>query len=133
MLIQYSIFYLLSTVSPCFFLPNDCFWNSRSLFRLSSFSKFKSYPQWKSKQTSSCLPFSAFTSGSVLSVCVLSTGCPTILAPLCFLLLYRVIEHVQRNFWPFFNSPGNLLYDSHKNFENWFRNSLDNWGQSCHL
>ena len=61
------------------------------------------------------------------------TGCPTILAPLCFLLLSRVMEHVQRNFWPFFNSPGNLLYDSHKNFENWFRNSLDNWGQSCHL
>ena len=60
------------------------------------------------------------------------TGCPTILAPLCFLTFSRVLEHIQRNFWPFFNSPGNLLYDSHKNFENWFRNSWDNWGQSWH-
>ena len=62
-----------------------------------------------------------------------STGCPTILAaPLCFLTFSRVLEHIQRNFWPFYNSPGNLLHDSHKNFENWFRNSLDIWGQSWH-
>ena len=27
---------------------------------------------------------------------------------------------------------GNLLHDRHKNFENWFRNSWDNWWQSCH-
>ena len=33
---------------------------------------------------------------------------------------------------PLFNSPGNLLHDSHKNFENWFRNSWDNWGKSWH-
>ena len=58
--------------------------------------------------------------------------CPTILAPLCFLTFSWVLEHIQRNFWPFFNSPGYLLYDSHKNFENWFRNSLDIWGQSWH-
>ena len=49
-----------------------------------------------------------------------------------FLLIFRVLEHVQRNFWPVFNSPGNLLHDSHKNFENWFKNSWDNWGQSWH-
>ena len=29
-------------------------------------------------------------------------------------------------------NSGNLLHDRHKNFENWFRNGLDNWGQSCH-
>ena len=33
----------------------------------------------------------------------------------------------------FFNRPGNLLHNSHKNFENWFWNSWDNWGQSWHL
>ena len=35
-----------------------------------------------------------------------------------FLSFSRVLEHTQRNFWPFFNSPGNLLHDRHKNFEN---------------
>ena len=35
------------------------------------------------------------------------------------------LEHVQRNFWPFFNSPGN--------FENWFTNCRDIWSQSWHL
>ena len=29
-------------------------------------------------------------------------------------------------------NSGNLLHDRHKNFENRFRNGLDNWGQSCH-
>ena len=29
-------------------------------------------------------------------------------------------------------NSGNLLHDRHKNFENQFRNGLDNWGQSCH-
>ena len=53
---------------------------------------------------------------------------------LFFLSYSGVLEHVQRNFWPFFNPcPGYLLHDSHKNFENWFRNSLNNWCQSCHL
>ena len=33
-----------------------------------------------------------------------------------FLSFSRVLEHVQSNFWPLFNSPGNLLHDSHKNF-----------------
>ena len=62
-----------------------------------------------------------------------NTGCPILLGPLCFFVISRVLEHLQRNFLPFFNSPGNLLHYSHKNFENWFRNSWDNLGQSCHL
>ena len=62
-----------------------------------------------------------------------TTGCPISKFPLCFLWFSRVLEHIQRNFWHLFNSPGNLLHDSHKNFENWFRNSWDNWGQSWHL
>ena len=49
-----------------------------------------------------------------------------------FLSFSRVLELVQRNFWPLFNSPWNLLHNSHMNFENWFRNSLDNWHQSWH-
>ena len=49
-----------------------------------------------------------------------------------FLLISQILEHVQRNFWPLFNSPGNWLHDRHKNFENWFKNSWDNWGQSWH-
>ena len=57
----------------------------------------------------------------------IDTGCPTILFPLCFLSFSRVLEHIQRNYWPFFSSPWNLLHNSHMNFENWFRNSLDNW------
>ena len=51
--------------------------------------------------------------------------------PTLFLSLSWVLEHVQRNFWPLFSNPGNLLHDSHKKFENWFRYSLD-WGQSWH-
>ena len=31
---------------------------------------------------------------------------------------------------PFLKNSGNLLHDIHKNFENWFRNSWDNWGLS---
>ena len=50
-----------------------------------------------------------------------------------FLLISQVLEHIQRNFWPLFNSPGNLLHYSHLNFEIWFWISLDNWGQSWHL
>ena len=61
------------------------------------------------------------------------TGCPILLGPLCFFVISLVLENLQRNFLPFFNSPGNLLHYSHKNFENWFRNSWDNWGQSWHL
>ena len=54
------------------------------------------------------------------------------IGPTLFLSFSRVLEPVQRNFWPLINSPGNLLHDSHKNFENWFRNSWDNWHQSWH-
>ena len=76
----------------------------------------------------------AVTVASIFSEChhytSLTTGCPTILFPLCFLSFARVLEHIQRNFWPLFNSPRNLLHFSHKNFENCFRNSWDNWGQS---
>ena len=53
-----------------------------------------------------------------------------IIGPTLFFVISRVLEHLQRNFLPFFNSPGNLLHYSHKNFENWFRNSWDNWDQS---
>ena len=53
-----------------------------------------------------------------------------IIGPTLFFVISRVLEHLQRDFLPFFNSPGNLLHYSHKNFENWFRNSWDNWGQS---
>ena len=55
-----------------------------------------------------------------------------IIGPTLFFVISQVLEHLQRNFLPFFNSPGNLLHYSHKNFENWFRNSWDNWGQSWH-
>ena len=41
-----------------------------------------------------------------------------IIGPTLFFLISRVLEHLQRNFLPFFNSPGNLLHFSHKNFEN---------------
>ena len=46
-----------------------------------------------------------------------------IIGPTLFFVISRVLEHLQRNFLPFFNSPGNLLHYSHKNFENCFRNS----------
>ena len=49
-----------------------------------------------------------------------------------FLLFSQLLEHIQRNFWPLFNIPGNLLHYSHLNFEIWFWISLDNWGQSWH-
>ena len=49
-----------------------------------------------------------------------------------FLLFSQLLEHIQRNFWPLFNSPGNLLHYSHLNFKIWFWISLDNWGQSWH-
>ena len=54
------------------------------------------------------------------------------IGPTFYLSFSRVLEPVQRNFWPLFNSPWNLLHNSHMNFENWFRNSLDNWHQSWH-
>ena len=63
---------------------------------------------------------------------VLLQGVPQYCLHFVFLPFSWVLEHIQRNFWPFFDSPGNLLHDSHKNFENWFRNSLDNWHQSWH-
>ena len=48
-----------------------------------------------------------------------NTGCPILLDPLCFFfVISQVLEHVQRNFLPFFNCPGNLLHYSYKNFEN---------------
>ena len=60
-------------------------------------------------------------------------GVPQYWIHFVFLSFSRVLEHVQRNFWPLINSPGNLLHNSHKNFENWFRNSWHNWHQSWHL
>ena len=54
------------------------------------------------------------------------------IGPTLFLSFSLVLEPVQKNFWPLINSPGNLLHNSHKNFENWFRNSWHNWHQSWH-
>ena len=58
-----------------------------------------------------------------------TTGCPISKFPLCFCHFLGFWSTYRETF---FNSPGNFLHDSFKNFENWFRISLDIWGQSWH-
>ena len=63
---------------------------------------------------------------------IIPIGCPTILAPLCFLLFSCLLlyQNIKAG-WVLKNS-GNLLSDRHQNFENWFTNSWDNWRQRWH-
>ena len=63
----------------------------------------------------------------------ISTGCPIILSPLCFLLFCRLLLYRNTKFWWVLKNSGNLLSDRHQNFKNWFRNSWDNWRQRWHL
>ena len=58
------------------------------------------------------------------------TGCPVKLFPLGYLLFWRLLLMQIAKVGTFLKNSGNLLQDRHKNFENWFRNSWDNWGQS---
>ena len=58
------------------------------------------------------------------------TGCPVKLFPLCNLLFCRLLLIQIAKVWTFLKNSENLLHDRHKNFENRFRNSWDNWGQS---
>ena len=50
-----------------------------------------------------------------------------------FLLFWRLLLILIAKVEAVLKNSGNLLHDMHKNFENRFRNSWDNWGQSCHL
>ena len=59
--------------------------------------------------------------------------CPAKLFPLGYLLFCRLLLMQIAKVGSFMKNSGNLLQDRHKNFENWFRNSWDNWGQSWHL
>ena len=63
----------------------------------------------------------------------LTTGCPTILDPLCFLLFCQLLLYKNKEVGWVLKNSGNLLHDRHRNFENRFRNSWDNWGQSWQL
>ena len=58
---------------------------------------------------------------------VKTTGC---LKTLFFFVIFLCSGARTEELLTFFNSPGNLLHYCHKNFENCFRNSWDNWGQS---
>ena len=51
---------------------------------------------------------------------------------LFYLLFCRLLLMQIAKVGSFMKNSGNLLQDRHKNFENWFRNSWDNWGQSWH-
>ena len=62
-----------------------------------------------------------------------STGCPVKLFPLGYLLFCWLLLMQIAKVGMFSENSGNLLQDRHTNFENWFRNSWDNWGQSWQL
>ena len=64
---------------------------------------------------------------------IYTTRCPVKLFPLGYFLFYRLLLMQIAKVGTFLKNSGNLLHDRHKNFENWFWNSWDNWGQSCHL
>ena len=51
--------------------------------------------------------------GFVGNAIKLIQGVPQYVANFVF-VIFRVLEHIQRNFWPLFYSPGNLLHDSHR-------------------
>ena len=61
---------------------------------------------------------------------LVTTGCPVKLFQLCNLLFYRLLLIQIAKVGTFLKNSENLLHDRHKNFENRFRNSWDNWGQS---
>ena len=69
----------------------------------------------------------------ILDIIYLSTGCPAKLFTLGYLLFCRLLIMQNAKVGTFFKNLGNLLHDRHKNFEIRFRNSWDNWDQSCHL
>ena len=83
---------------------------------------------WCSTSTPAC-----WASRFVLVIDQETTGCPVKLFPLGYLLFCRLLLMQIAKVEPFLKNSGNLLHDRHKNFENRFRNSWDNWGQSCHL
>ena len=58
------------------------------------------------------------------------TGCPVKLFPFGYLLFCRLLLMQNATVGMFLKNSGNLLQDRHKNFENQFRSSWDNWGQS---
>ena len=58
------------------------------------------------------------------------TGCPAKLFTLGYLLFCGLLLMQIAKVGTFLKNPGNLLHDRHKNFENRFRNSWDNCGQS---
>ena len=55
-------------------------------------------------------------------------SCQTKLLVSCLLLIILIAK-----VWVVLKNSRNLLHGRHKNFENWFRNSWDTWGQSFHL
>ena len=55
-----------------------------------------------------------------------STGCPAKLFTLGYLLFCGLLLMQIAKVGTFLKNSGNLLHDRHKNFENRFRNSLDN-------
>ena len=59
-----------------------------------------------------------------------STECQAKLFTLGYLLFCRLLLMQIAKSGTFLKNSGNLLHDRHKNFENRFRNSWDNWGQS---
>ena len=59
-----------------------------------------------------------------------TTGCPVKLFPLYYLLFCRLLLIQNAKVGTFLKNSENLLHDGQKNFENRFRNSWDNWGQS---
>ena len=70
------------------------------------------------------------TSSHVKMCTITFTGCPVKLFPLCNLLFCRLLLIQITKVGTFLKNSENLLHDRHKNFENRFRNSWDNWGQS---
>ena len=63
----------------------------------------------------------------------LDTGCPKSQTSFSFLPFSQTKFIQNANVGGVLKNSGNLLHDKHKNFENRFRNSWDNWGQSCLL
>ena len=62
--------------------------------------------------------------------CQQTTGCPAKLFTLGYLLFCGLLLMQIAKVGTFLKNSGNLLHDRHKNFENRFKNSWDNWGQS---
>ena len=71
-----------------------------------------------------------FIDWTILNNIHTNTGCPVKLFLLGYLLFCRLLLMQIAKVGMFLKNSRNLLQDRHKNFENWFRNSWDNWGQS---